>query len=296
MFRFALLIVCAVCASPTFAADPEPVRGDSLYFAQDFSGALKEFQKFVKKNPGHARTWYRLAFSELKTEKFADADKHFRKADSLGFNRAYTNYNWACALAELNKLDAAFEKLELGLQNGYPVTALDSEPNLKNLRTSASWPTLRETLNRYVEPCNYNPMAREFDFWLGTWDVFHPVSGVKVGVNTIVKEENGCFLHESWRSETGVTGQSINFWDPVDSLWHQTWVDRFGGQLVYHGRMRDGVMWLEGRNYEPGKPSAAARMILTPMPDGSVDQLMEQANENGEWTEVFHGIYRKTSQ
>ncbi|MBK8130635.1 MAG: hypothetical protein IPK53_17625 [bacterium] len=54
--------------------------------------------------PESGRAWYRLGYCELKAALYADAAAHFHKADSLKFNPAYTNYNWACALAQLGDL------------------------------------------------------------------------------------------------------------------------------------------------------------------------------------------------
>ena len=43
---------------------------------------------------------------------------------------------------------------------------------------------------------------RQFDFWIGDWEVFNP-QDQRVGSNRIDKVLGGCALHESWRGGTG---------------------------------------------------------------------------------------------
>src|SRR5215204_4787827 len=63
---------------------------------------------------------------------------------------------------------------------------------------------------------------RQFDFWVGRWDVFGP-AGKKVGENRIELIADGCALLEQWTGNGGVTGKSLNIYDTVDRRWHQTW-------------------------------------------------------------------------
>src|SRR5688572_11534423 len=48
------------------------------------------------------------------------------------------------------------------------------------------------------------PEHRQFDFWIGEWDVFGGPEGDRlVGNNTIERSENGCWLVERWRGASG---------------------------------------------------------------------------------------------
>jgi len=49
---------------------------------------------------------------------------------------------------------------------------------------------------------------RQFDFWVGQWDVFGP-AGKKVGENKIELIADGCALLEQWSGNGGVTGKSL---------------------------------------------------------------------------------------
>ena len=87
--------------------------------------------------------------------------------------------------------------------------------------------------------------ARDFDFWIGEWDVFGP-QGRQVGTNSITQLFDGSVLAEHWRGDGGVEGHSLNAYDASAGRWHQTWVDSTGGLLLLDVRLVDGAMVLEG--------------------------------------------------
>ncbi len=64
---------------------------------------------------------------------------------------------------------------------------------------------------------------RQFDFWVGEWDVFD-ASGQKIGKSSVTREEAGCLIVERWTSARGNGGQSYNFFDPSRNQWRQLWV------------------------------------------------------------------------
>src|SRR5215212_10231140 len=86
-----------------------------------------------------------------------------------------------------------------------------------------------------AKPCQSSE-HRQFDFWVGHWDVFGP-AGKKVGENTIELIGDGCALLEQWTGNGGSTGKSLNIYDKVDRRWHQTWVDNSGTLLMLAGQL-----------------------------------------------------------
>ncbi len=141
-------------------------------------------------------------------------------------------------------------------------------------------------------PCAEGPF-REFDFWAGEWDV-RDAEGKAAGVNTITKEENGCVLVERWRSASGGTGQSYNYYDPSDKKWKQLWV---GFNLLLHmeGGLNDGTMRLEGPlQYLGQNRTTILRGTWSKLPDGRVRQLFEESADKGaSWTVWFDGYYTR---
>jgi hypothetical protein len=87
---------------------------------------------------------------------------------------------------------------------------------------------------------------REFDFWIGAWDVFNP-GGTLVGANTITNELDGCVIAEHWTAANGTRGRSINTYDAETGQWHQTWVSaNTFGHLRLAGGLVNGEMVLNG--------------------------------------------------
>ena len=134
---------------------------------------------------------------------------------------------------------------------------------------------------------------RQFDFWIGTWDVFGP-AGRQVGTNRIERIADGCALLEQWTGNGNVTGKSLNIYDATDGRWHQTWVDNGGTLLMLVGGLvdRSMVMTMSGPAQAAGKPAPLQRITWTPAPDGSVRQLWESSSDDGgSWAVVFDGRY-----
>ena len=81
--------------------------------------------------------------------------------------------------------------------------------------------------------------ARDFDFWVGDWDVYGP-KGRQVGRNTVEFLFDGAAIAEHWRGAGGVEGRSLNAYEASRDRWHQTWVDSTGDLLMLDGGLVDG--------------------------------------------------------
>ncbi|MDX1567792.1 MAG: hypothetical protein R3223_08320 [Longimicrobiales bacterium] len=140
---------------------------------------------------------------------------------------------------------------------------------------------------------------RQFDFWVGSWDVFDP-DGRQVGTNEIRRQLNGCALHESWESLAGPhRGHSYNIYDRSTGRWHQTWVDNSGLLLQLDGGIEEGRMVLEGRTRNADGDEVLNRITWSPLDDTAsgdeaVRQLWQTSEDGGEtWSVVFDGRYVK---
>lgn len=136
-------------------------------------------------------------------------------------------------------------------------------------------------------PCSA-PEHRQFDFWLGDWEVRGP-AGKVAGYNTITSMHNGCVLAESWKGNGGVTGSSFNVYDAERKKWRQTWVDSTGGILDLEGTYANGRMTLAST---PDAKGAISRITWERLPDGRVRQLWETSPDGGAtWKIAFDGYY-----
>lgn len=141
-------------------------------------------------------------------------------------------------------------------------------------------------------PCS-RAEHRQFDFWIGEWEVTRP-NGQRAGANRIRPIHGGCALHEEWAGASGSTGASLNAFDAATGRWHQTWVGNDGLLLRLDGGMKDGAMELAGETVGAGGARTLYRIRWTPLAGTSarVRQLWEASTDDGKsWSVVFDGTY-----
>ncbi len=140
-------------------------------------------------------------------------------------------------------------------------------------------------------PCS-DPGYRQFDFWLGKWEVFG-LDGKLVATNSIEKEYGGCVVHERYATLKMYTGESLNTYDPARKVWHQTWVDNTGMLLLLEGKFDGKSMVLEGKTLDTAGKEIRHRITWTPNTDGSVRQLWGSTDAKGTRTVAFDGLYKR---
>ena len=137
------------------------------------------------------------------------------------------------------------------------------------------------------------PEHRQFDFWIGDWDVFNP-AGKPAGHNRIEAILGGCALRETWTGAGGSRGTSYNAWDSQRRRWHQTWVDNGGLVLGLDGGFADGKMVLNGETLDSSGTAVMNRITWQETGPGAVRQLWEVSSDGGKtWGVAFDGRYRK---
>ncbi len=139
-------------------------------------------------------------------------------------------------------------------------------------------------------PCD-SAQHREFDFWLGRWEVRTP-DGKLAGHNHIERTPSGCALQERWVSAAGGHGTSLNFYDRANRQWHQVWVDGRGGVLRLAGRRDGAAMVLTGNAPDASGRPQRQRITWTPLPGGRVRQHWETSTDGQQWQTAFDGEYR----
>jgi len=137
------------------------------------------------------------------------------------------------------------------------------------------------------------PEHRQFDFWIGEWEVSTP-GGALAGHNRIESILDGCGLKESWTGSKGGSGTSYNAYDRQRDRWHQTWVDNGGLVLRLDGAFADGRMVLSGETRDSSGSKVLNRITWQETAPGAVRQLWETSRDGGgTWSVVFDGRYRK---
>lgn len=288
-----IVITFAAAGSPAFADKAERDAADVLFAAGELGKAGDAYEAYLAANEEDGYGWFRLAYARHMGGDYTAASTAYERADALGFAPILTKYNHACVLAKMGDADAAWTTLENALEAGYGDGAnLEADEELMSLRKRDGFADLVERANRNGAPCEYDERFREFDFWIGEWEVLM-TNGARAGTNRIERAIKGCVLIENWSSSLGGTGMSMNYFDASIDKWRQDWVDASGGGIHYVGGLVDGEMVFEGDNYNPDGTSQLSRMTFTPNDDGTVRQYIEQSEDEGKtWAPWFDGLYK----
>ncbi len=138
--------------------------------------------------------------------------------------------------------------------------------------------------------------SRQFDFWLGEWDVSMTGTTELVAESSIVLADQGCVILEHWRPFQGASGHSINGYDSESGQWKQTWIDATGRISPYAGRMIAGTLIMEdlGSQQASGSKFAKRRMSFRAIDDSSVRQWGEGWDEKGHtWVVTWDLTYSR---
>ena len=137
--------------------------------------------------------------------------------------------------------------------------------------------------------------SRQFDFWLGEWDVSPTGQSFLVAESTISVVAQGCAILENWRPLQGPHGYSINSYDSSDKLWHQEYVDASGVRAPYVGGVTDGIMHMDNLGSLPpnAPPGLKRRMSFQALDANAVRQWGESSRDGKEWNISWDLTYRR---
>ena len=145
-------------------------------------------------------------------------------------------------------------------------------------------------------PCKTNPIYRQFDFWIGEWDVYGP-NGKKAGDSKIQMILDSCIILENWKSSTAnYSGKSFNTYNAVTNQWQQTWVDNNGGTIEFlEGKSDNNKMIFKTKPFIFSKDTfAIRRLTFYNLAKEKVRQHGEISKNNGiTWLTEYDLEYRR---
>jgi hypothetical protein len=137
---------------------------------------------------------------------------------------------------------------------------------------------------------------KQFDFWLGDWDVASAADGVHRGSSHISKEMGGCVVWENWTSAgSPYFGKSYNTWNPNLKRWEQYWVDTSAGVMFFHGELKNKVMdyWTDDVPQVGGRTLLRHLQFFNLGPD-KVRQFSQGSSDGGNtWHTEYDFIYTR---
>jgi hypothetical protein len=135
---------------------------------------------------------------------------------------------------------------------------------------------------------------RQFDFWVGRWDVYRSDTNQLVAHSLIEKLYGGCAVRENWMPLNGFgAGGSLNSYRPEKKKWRQVYTGAANGWAEYSGGMDRDAMVLVGTQIMPNGTRTPVRITYKRGESGSILQIGEQSPDGGEsWQLRYHFIYR----
>ncbi len=272
-------------------------RTDSLFFAGDYKSARDMYSIIIKDTSKNAVAWARYGMSNLNLKKYEEALRLFEKALSFHLPtpvRMNTYASLARVLSVKNDKTKALINLDSAISLGYSnLGFLDTHEDFNNVRNETKFKELRQKVYSTIFPCMANPKVREFDFWIGDWDVY--VTGTKTyaGHNKIEMIAGGCALLENWDSNAS-TGKSLNFIDPLTGKWRQTWVGSYavGIQDFVEGEYKDGEMRFVFETTDAQRNKIIGRFIFYNEKPTQVRQFNEASSDGGKtWVTSYDYTY-----
>ena len=149
-------------------------------------------------------------------------------------------------------------------------------------------------------PCTTDPVYRQFDFWIGEWDVYAK-NGKEAGDSRIDLILDSCIILENWKSANvsqGVyyAGKSFNTYNSVSKQWQQTWVDNVGGSTEFlEGHFENNKMTFQTKPFQFSKDTMAVRRLTFYNLDvNKVRQHGEISKDGGRtWSTEYDLEYRR---
>lgn len=143
-----------------------------------------------------------------------------------------------------------------------------------------------------------SPEARQFDFWVGEWDLsFQDEGKVARSHNRITKILDGCALLEEFSGPPGtpLQGRSLSTFDRLTHRWKQTWVDNGATYLDFSGGFADGRMVLSREAQRDGK-RFLQRMVWQEIRANSLEWLWQRSDDGGRtWKTAWKIDYRRSA-
>lgn len=254
MTKMRVILAAAFCAALALPAPGKAqessedkkiaAEASSAYEAKDWTKSAALYEKLSQVHPEIPRIWFRLGTSLQELGQLDRALEVYQKALAAGAPPPYAEYSIATVYAQKKDSSKAFEHLQKALDTGYnKPEQLSSDSYLVALRFDLRFPKLLEQANKNLRPCAYTPENRQFDFWLGEWNVESTQGGIPAGQSKIELILADCVVLEQWQSNGNpYSGKSYNIYNSALKRWEQFWVDNVGGNIFFYGGLKDGVM------------------------------------------------------
>ena len=270
-------------------------EASAAYDAKDWAKAAQLYGPMVKAHPEIARLWYRLGTSQQELGQLDEALQTLEQGLRAGVPPIFAEFAIGSIYAQKGDKDKAFAHLQKALDNGYnQPEQFDSDAHLVALRSDPRFAKMRQQAVHNLKPCASTPENRQFDFWLGEWNVETTQGGVRAGQSKIELILGDCVVQENWQSDGNpYSGKSYNTYNSALKRWEQYWVDNSAGNIFFYGGLKDGVMdyWTD-EIPQPTGPSLKRHLQFFKLGPDKVRQFSQGSTDGGKtWTPEYDFTY-----
>lgn len=293
-----LLLLSVFTAKAQFAS-PGIKKADSLFFAQNWLSAQKQYKLALADTSHNGLAWNRLGFCEYHLGNYEAAIRAYQKAlmgKPAAPIKAIVYSRRAKVYALQGKTEISLNDIDSAVVYGYTNLAeMDTLKDFGLLRDNSRFKQTRQKVYTSLNPCMANAQARQFDFWAGEWNVYPTGTNTLAGHSLVQIVSGGCALLENWDATNGSsTGKSLNFVDGTTGKWKQTWVGNYanGIQEFVNGQYADGAMRFTFTTTDALGHPLTGRFIFYNLGANKVRQFNETSADGGKtWVTAYDLTY-----
>jgi tetratricopeptide (TPR) repeat protein len=272
---------------------------DSLFLAKDYVRSGDIYKSLITDTSHDALHLNRLAYTELISKNYKAAEAHLKRAlasnPSAPVKASVLSRLARISAAQNNAADAVVF-LDSAVTYGYlSFPELDTLDDFSKIRHDTAFVAVRNRLYNSIYPCYQDKRAREFDFWIGDWDVYVTGTNAYAGHSVIQQISGGCAILENWKSAIS-EGKSLNFIDDSTHKWKQVWVGSYpnGKQDFVNGEYIDSVMRFTFTTLDPQGKIIQGKFSFFNQGPSQVRQLNETSPDGGKtWNVSYDFTYKR---
>lgn len=276
-------------------------EANAFFQQQNWKNAAARYLAIVKEEPKNGGAWFRLGVALHGEGKFKEAIESYKQALQLNFQTTSATFRLARVYAVLKQPQKALDELHSVVRGGFAVSrqGLEMESDFDAIRRESRYEKIvSEAEKNLCATCDAVPENRQFDFWLGAWDVRpYATPNLPPTARSIIERANGnCTIVENYYTKGGYVGKSFNIYDPVQRKWRQFWNDNGGTVIEFFGEFDAAEKALKYRSESINAQGQKqlGKMTFYNLDANRVRQLWEMSTDDGKtWITAFDGLYTR---